>query len=131
MQYSFTAQGHKNVLGKHKTTLEFTKDSELSLEGDCILGVKADFNLFKLRKLLQSSKKFKMVITVDGVFDEIVFEPNLDFNDSHEIVIRKSEFNSKRTLGVRADKACSDLKKELVEKLSSDFKIDVEIITFE
>jgi len=108
--------------------LEFTKDSELSLEGDCILGVKADFNLFKLRKLLKSANKFKMIITVDDISDELVFEPNLDFNDSHEIVIRKSEFNSKRTLGVRADKACSDLKMELIEKLrNAEQKIEIKI----
>ncbi|MBU1946443.1 MAG: DUF371 domain-containing protein, partial [Nanoarchaeota archaeon] len=112
MEYRFTAFGHENVTGKHKNTLEFTKDKELRLEGDCILGVKADFNLFRLRKIVEKGVKLKMVISADGVSDFVVFEPNPDFNDSHEIVVRKSEFNSKRTFGVRADKACAELKRE-------------------
>ena len=45
MSYSFTAYGHKNILATHKTTIEFTKDKELSLKGNCIVGVRADFDL--------------------------------------------------------------------------------------
>ena len=126
MEYKFTAYGHKNVMGKHKKTFEFTKDKELTLEGDCILGVKSDFDLCKLRNIVKKGKKIKMFITVDDISDSVIFEPNLDFGDAHEIVVRKSEFNSKRTLGIKADKACSDLKKELIEKLSNpEQRIDV------
>ena len=32
MKYSFTCYGHKNITAKHKTTLEFTKDSEFTEE---------------------------------------------------------------------------------------------------
>jgi len=126
MEYSFTAFGHENITANHKRTLEFTKDSELRVEGDCILGVKADFNLFKLKKIIGANKKIKMVITADDVSDEVVFDPNKDFNDSHEIVIRKSEFNSRRTLGFRADKACIDLNPELIEKLkNAEQRVDI------
>ena len=45
MIYKFNAYGHPNILGTHKTTFEFTKDNELTLNGDCIVGVKADFEL--------------------------------------------------------------------------------------
>ncbi len=46
MEYSFTAWGHENITANHKRTLEFTKDNELSLEGDCILGVSANFSIY-------------------------------------------------------------------------------------
>ena len=53
MRYSFTCYGHENIASKHKTTLEFTKDKELGLEGDCIVGVKADFSLLQLKKFIK------------------------------------------------------------------------------
>src|SRR3989338_8528844 len=81
--YSFTAYGHKNILATHKTTIEFTKDRELSLRGNCILGVNADFNLIELKKsmktIINESKsiknKIKMIINLDGISDEIIAEP--------------------------------------------------------
>lgn len=130
MQYTFTAWGHENITGKHKRTLEFTKDSELGIEGDCILGVIANFNIYDLKEIIKSGKRLKMVISVDNIFDEIIFEPNLEFDDEREIVIRKGDFISKRTLGVKANKACFDLKRELVEKLKNpDRRVDVLIAT--
>lgn len=126
MEYSFTAWGHENLTGKHKRTLEFTKDNELSLQGDCILGVSANFSIYDLRELIKEGGKLKMVITAGDVSDEVVFDSNEGFNDEKEIVVRIGEFNSERTLGLRADKACSDLKKELIDKLKNpDQRIDI------
>ncbi len=39
MEYSFTAWGHENITGKHNRTLEFTKESELSLESCGIISL--------------------------------------------------------------------------------------------
>lgn len=126
MQYSFTAYGHKNVTGKHNRTFEFTRDSELTLQGDCILGVNSNFSLYDLKELIKESNKLKMVITADDVSDEVVFEANPSFDDDEEIVVRIGEFSSDRTFGIKADKACSDLKKELIDKLNNpDQKIDI------
>ncbi len=126
MQYTFTAWGHKNITAKHKRTLEFTKDNELSLEGDCILGVTSNFSLYDLKELIKEGEKLKMVITVGDISDEVIFDGNPEFNDEREIVVRIGDFSSDRTFGVKADKACADLKKELVEKLRNpDQKIDV------
>lgn len=126
MEYSFIAWGHENITAKHKRTLEFTKDNELSLEGDCILGVSANFSIYDLKELIKEGKKLKMVITVGDVSDEVTFEANPQFNDEKEIVVRIGDFSSERTLGVKADKACSVLKKELVDRLSNpDQRVDV------
>lgn len=126
MEYSFTAWGHENIIGKHKRTLEFTKDSNLSVEGDCILGVNANFSIYDLKELISEGIKMKMVITADDVSDEVVFDANKGFDDDGEIVVRMGDFSSDRTFGMRADKACADLKKELIEKLKNPGqKIDV------
>ena len=42
MNFKIKAKGHKNVLSKHKSTFEITKDKELSLSGDCIIGLDID-----------------------------------------------------------------------------------------
>ena len=126
MQYNFTAWGHENITASHKRTLEFTKEGELSIQGDCILGVNADFSLYDLKELIKQGKRLKIIIKVDGVSDEVVFEANPGFSDEREIVIRMGDFGSSRTFGVRADKACSNLKKELVDKLNNpNQKIEV------
>lgn len=126
MEYSFTAWGHENITAKHKRTLEFTKDSELSLEGDCILGVNANFSVYDLKELIKEGTKLKMVIRVEDVSDEVIFEGNPSFDDDKEIVVRIGDFGSERTLGFKADKACRDLKTELIRKLKNpNQKIDV------
>lgn len=128
MEYLFTAWGHENVTAKHKRTLEFTKDTELTIQGDCILGVNANFSIYDLKELIKEGGKLKMVISVDDVSDSVVFEPNVEFNDENEIVVRIGDFSSDRTFGIRADKACSDLNPELKEKLKNpDAKIVVSI----
>ena len=119
--FSFNFYGHKNILGTHKNTLEFTKDSELTKEGDCIIGVKADFKPLDLKKFL-SFRKIKMILEVDDISEEITAIPNKEFADNHEIVIRKSEFPSKRTFGIRCDKAAIDLDRRLIERLKTPGK---------
>jgi len=126
MPYSFSCFGHPNITSKHKNTFEFTKDSEIDLVADCIIGVRADYDLFKLRKFIKDKEKIKIIIEVSGLVEEVECYVNDSFNDSREIVVRKSDFNSRRTLGVRADKASKDFSKEFVEKLK-DNKINVEI----
>jgi uncharacterized protein len=115
--YSFFCFGHSNILGTHSKTLEFTKDEHLTLDGDCIIGIKANFEFFKLKKFISDKNKIKITIICDNIQDELDCLINSDFNDSHEIVIRKSEFNSKRTLGIRSSKGSSDLNRLLIDKM--------------
>ncbi len=126
---SFNIYGHKNILGTHRNTIEFTKDSNLSLKGDCIIGVKADFDINEIKTILKKYSKIKIIIIVDNFREEINAVSNKDFNDEHEIVIRKTDFISDRTLGINADKAVIDLDRKLVDKLKNPETIGkVEII---
>ena len=132
MRYQFHAYGHLNILATHKTTLEFTKDSELSLKGDCIVGVKADFDLDEIKKIIDKSKnkKIEILIKTDDkkIQEGIEAELNPNFDDNNEIVIRKTDFASQRTLAVRSNKAAFELKMELIDYLKQKNRIIVAII---
>ena len=109
----FKAQGHRNVLATHKTTLEFTKDSHLTKRGDCILGVKSDF---PRPEGLDGRIRIRIKI---GELSEVItafFNPGFD---SDEMVIRKSDFKDRRTFATGADKAAIDIDREIVNRLKN------------
>ncbi len=123
----FTAYGHKNLRGTHRNTFEFTKDKDLTVEGDCIIGIRADFDISELKALLRFDK-LKIRMKVEDMVEEAVCETNKDFSDGQEIVFRRSDFNSSRTLGIKADRACIDFSRDFIDKLKDDNqKIYVEI----
>ncbi|HIH43283.1 TPA: DUF371 domain-containing protein [Candidatus Woesearchaeota archaeon] len=126
MRFSFNCYGHENVLSRHRNTIEFTKDKELSKDGDCIIGVNADFDSRKLIAFVDNVERIKIVMKVEDLTEEFFAQINKDFNDSHEIVFRITEFKSFRTLGIKATKAAKDIDKELVEKMKNpDAKMNV------
>ena len=122
MDHTFTAHGHPNILATHKTTLEITKNSELTKSGDCIVALSANFSLQRIKELISncnSGDKIKLTVEAAGLKEEIIAVVNKDFRSEKEIVLRKGSFVSERTLGVNADKAAAKLSRELVEKLKS------------
>ena len=124
MKYRFNFQGHREILGDHKTTLEFTKDSLLTTRGNCIIGVKADFEVDELKKFLRC-EKIKIWIRVHDFFDELIAVPNKNFNDNHEIVIRIGEFISPRTFAVNATKASINIDRSVIKALKDDKVIGI------
>lgn len=114
----FKIHGHKNVLSLHKNTIEFTRDKELTLRGDCILGVSADFDIDK--KKLFSFKKLKITIKCEKGADSFFADINPGFDDNHELVFRKSNFHSKRTLGFNVTKSAFDINRDIVEYLKDE-----------
>ena len=117
--YEFTATGHPNVRAMHKTTLEFTKDKDLSLDGDCIVAVNADFDANVLKNFVHYLEKIKITISAGFTSDVVEAIVNKRFDGDKELVIRMGEFDSARTLCIRADKAAVHLKRELIEKLKN------------
>ena len=126
MKYTFTAHGHPNILATHQTTLEITKDSELTKKGDCIVAVGADFSLQQLQRIVGScgdGGKIKLTIAVAGLKAEVIAVVNKEFCSENEIVLRRGNFISERTLGMQADRAAADIGRKLVEKLKSPSSI--------
>ncbi len=117
MAYTFTAKGHRNILASHKRTLEFTKDDELSPDGDCIVAVAADFSPEELKRLVKNHTRLNMRIEAGGMSEDIPFQANKKFSSDREVVLRMSEFSSDRTFGFRAEKAAAHINRQLVRKL--------------
>lgn len=111
--------GHPNIQGTHRNTLEFTKDKEVSRKGDCIIGVNSDFDFKQIEEKIKISEKMILTVRSGSIKEEITAEINKDFCDTHELVLRKSEFSSKRTLGLRSDKAAIDLSRSLIESMKN------------
>ncbi len=113
---SFKCRGHINVSGKHPTTFEFTRDEEISPRADCIIGVSSDWNTQDVQKLLMLHK-VKMSIICGNHSESVRFVINPGFSDPNEMVIRKSRFRCKRTLGINADKSSAQLDRQLIAAL--------------
>lgn len=128
---SFSSFGHKNILSTQRNTLEFTKESGLSSEGDCIIGVMADFSLEKIRKFLSSlAPGHEIIITIRAgkISERVTAVPNPDFSSDSEIVVRRTGFLSERTLGIWADKSSKELSRALVSEMRSpNCRIEVTI----
>ena len=118
------ACGHVNVTSTNRTTFEITKESHLSKKGDCIIAVSADKGLTDFAdEFKERIRNAKAVISIrieaDGEADiaRALGSPFLTLTHSTDMVVRKSDFISDRTLAIRADKAACDLSRKLVEKL--------------
>ncbi len=134
MKYSFTCYGHPNITALHKNTLEFTKDDFVTKRGDCIVGCRADFELEEIKKLIASAQKqpceVKITLKSNPLAETLQGTLNPEFEDDHEIVIRKGGFCSKRTMVILADRASSDLSEAFRAALKlAETRIDIIIET--
>jgi len=118
------ARGHKNIQATHLTTLEFTKENDVSRSGDCIVAVSADKAMPGLsdefrEKLLEENARLTILIEAGGIAETVKAcgSAHLTLIHPKEIVVRKSNYVSGRTLAVNADKASADLSRDLIEKL--------------
>jgi hypothetical protein len=126
MQEEVTFRGHPNVRCLHKTTLEITTQPNLTLKGDCILGVRASKGCSQLHprikeNLCQDNFIVKIQLIVEPHCIEIVgrTSTNLLLSHPNDIVIRKSNYIDARTLSVRSNLSCADIPHSMVYSLQS------------
>ncbi|WP_330631087.1 DUF371 domain-containing protein [Halocatena halophila] len=128
------AQGHEHVRAEHESTLEVTTDDWLTPAGDCIVGVEADTTLASFDPAVVTACQDRATaITVTlaaGGHEDTVSghgHPELTFEDDRSMVLRTSEHTDDRTLLVGADKAASDLDRELIAALADGADLTVTI----
>ena len=134
MNFKIKAKGHENVLSLHKSTFEITKDKELSLSGDCIIGLDIDKSMedfpeeFK-EKLANDDTKVIVELRTPNASDTIEGYGHHDLTLSHptDIVCRKSTFVCSRTLMIKSNKAAIDLNRDLIKDLANGESMDVNI----
>lgn len=118
------AYGHRNIQGIHKSTLEITREAQLSKKGDCIIAVSAEKAVADLssefkEKLREKNARISMLIEAGEVAEVVnaFGNPRLILTHPTDMVVRKSSYVCSRTLAIQADKAAWELSKELVEEL--------------
>ena len=137
MNFKIKAKGHENVLSLHKSTFEITKDNDLSLSGDCIIGLDIDKSMedfpeeFK-EKLANDDTKVIVELKTPNASDTIKGYGHHDLTLSHptDMVCRKSTFVCSRTLMIKSNKAAIDLNRDLIKDLANGESMEVNIILY-
>lgn len=127
--------GHPNITAKHRTTLEVTKDCEISKRADCVIGVSADKSISEIPDNAKTEIKKGTRVEVEIVLQNYGLKETLhgfgssamNFTHNRDIVIRKSSFICGRTLLIRANKSAVDLDREFVELLK-DKKTELKLL---
>ncbi len=116
--------GHPMVRSLHRNTIEVTKDSHLTINGDCIIGVRADKGLSELSSSVKDSvsqEGSRVLICIEVPSETFVVRatgsPELTLESPSEMVIRKSGFVSPRTLALHADAAAKDIPRSMAQRL--------------
>jgi len=135
MKIEIPFSGHSNILSLHKKTIEITKDSHLTINGDCIIGVNANLACIdlpeKFKKKAQNSNSeiiFTIKVgphsfTIHGKGSE-----KLTLKHKNDIVLRKSAFVCSRTLAINCDMASDDIPREIIKELQSQNAAGIMII---
>ncbi len=125
MKDEIIAWGHENITARHRTTLEVTKEENLTLRGACIIGVKADKAIRdideRIKEWLRAGNRIEIEIILPqyALKDSLVGFGSRDMTFEHktDIVVRKSDYVCERTLAIRANKAAKDIDREIVKLL--------------
>ncbi len=122
------AYGHENILCTHETTIEITKEKNLTRKGNCILGINAskacnDLNK-NLKQCIRKGKKIKVAIQSENYIDSFIGfgDKNLTLTHKNDIVFRKSDYISNRTVLINCSKSSKDLSRKLINEIRSSKK---------
>ncbi len=126
------ARGHENITAMHRTTLEITKDSEITPRGDCIIGVNANKSVkdlsAEIKKRIWDGCDILIELSLPEYGIELSFsakgDRNLSLSHEKDIVIRKSRFKCDRTLCIESQISAKDIDREFV-KLLKDRKTEL------
>ncbi len=137
MRFEISFHGHKNVRSLHPKSIEITTDSDLTVNGDCIVGVGASCGCLgipdKMKTLLQKPQsEVTCTILVGNLSYKITGRGSekLTLKNPHDIVIRKSNFTCPRTLSIGCDTASDSIPRQMVKALQNPdakgiFRIEV------
>lgn len=117
-------KGHRMVRSTHPTTIEITTEEHLTEQGDCIIGVGADKGCSGIDPRVRHGIRtpgaaVKLTIQVGGESYGLTArgDAGLSLSHPHDIVVRKSDFLSDRTLAVGSSASARDLPRKMVRLL--------------
>ena len=131
-------KGHANIQSLHSRTIEITKEKELTLRGDCIIGVNANKSCKDLSdKIKEKIKKNHSFIEIELIVEPFNFiikgsgHNDLLLTNKKDIVLRKSKFICDRTLSINCDYSSLQIPREIIELLKFSSKIGIMLIKVE
>ncbi len=132
------AHGHPNIRGTHRSTIEVTKEEELTPRGDCIIGVGADKAINDLSpeflETLKNNDAVLIAILSTSTYWDIILAQgsrSLILDSDEKIIIRKSSYIEPSTLGIRSNKAARDINRGLISELRNPNELlEVRLLVF-
>jgi len=128
-------RGHTNITSRHPTTFMITTEGEMTLNGDCIIGILADKSLIDLSEafsdLLSDDRTIlRTILSVEDIVYEIESRGSDQMTLDHptDLVWRRSDFVCGRTIGIRSNCVARTLPEALIQALSSGALMQVTLI---
>ena len=126
MEEEIIFYGHPNIRAMHEKTIELTKAKDITLRGDCIIGVNASKSCKNLsndikEQLKNDNNQVTIILKVNEMKCIIngTGSQQLTLDDINDLVIRKSQFISSRTLAINCNKAALDIPRKMISKLKN------------
>jgi hypothetical protein len=126
LEDTFMARGHANIRAIHEKTIEVTRETHLTTQGDCIAAVAAEKGLRDLpQEMREAARRRDSTISLSLRIDNRVFtttgrgDPTLTWDHPTDIVARMSGYVCPRTLMVHADKATIHMPRSFVQQIKN------------
>ena len=130
--------GHKNIRSLHSRTIEITKDPNLTLNGDCIIGVSATKSCSDLTSAVKNKiRRNQSIVEIDLIVEPFsikihgIGNDNLLLTHLHDIVLRKSNFISDRTLCLSCNVSAIQIPRKMIDLLKDPSKQGLLVIGVE
>jgi hypothetical protein len=137
VRFEISFHGHENVRSLHPKSIEITTDPNLTVNGDCIIGVGASCGCLGIPEEMKTLlKKPQSVITCTILVGDLSFKitgkgsEKFTMTNPHDIVIRKSNFTCPRTLSIGCNTASDSIPRKMIKALQNPeangiFRIEV------
>ena len=130
--------GHKNIRSLHTRTIEITKDPNLTLNGDCIIGVSATKSCSDLTSAMKNKiRRNRSIVEIDLIVEPYsikihgIGNDNLLLTHLHDIVLRKSNFICDRTLCLSCNVSAIQIPRKMIDLLKDPSKQGLLVIGVE
>ena len=138
LEERFTARGHSSISATHEKTIEVTKETQLTTQGDCIAAIDAEKGLADLGEdIRRAARNPDSTISLTLRIGSLVFtttgrgDPALTWKHPTDMVARMSGYVCSRTLMVHANKATIHIPRSFVQVLKDPNTVVIVTVSVE
>lgn len=138
LEETFTAHGHQFIRATHEKTIEVTKETHLTPQGNCIAAIGAEKGLKDMSpKMKEVAKRPDAIISLTLRLGNKAFTTTgrgdlaLTWDHPTDMVARMSTYICPRTLMIHADKATIQMPRSFVQLLKDPGSVITITVTVE